>query len=263
MSSSQSKESNDVIHTRKKKLPIIRIANDIFSHAKKWYVQSKATVMREFRPNIPAFYSLLQLAAPSLCKLARLGHLMKQKNCYVRTFFKTFLFVMKNSPYLCSLHVSHCRCSKLFIVSLLWKFAISCTLNPCIAALWCRGWSLFLHWLERYSSRVFRRSRKSCCPLLRVLASNNIVLTVNFQLALPLLIAVIKILFAAFRCSVSSLVSFSFNCELFAAPVHICNHCSLSSVSCWWCGLRWANRCFLCSAVSCCVLLLPPEESLW
>lgn len=176
---------------------------------------------------------------------------------------------MKNSPYLCSLHVPHCRCSKLFIVSLLWNFAMSCTLNPCIVGLWCRGWSLFLHWLERYSSRVFRRSRKSCCPSLRVLASNNIVLTVNFQWALPLLIAVIKILFAAFsqsfcsRCSFSSLVSFSFDCELFAAPVHICNRCSLSSVSCWWCGLRWANRCFFCSTVSCCVLLLPPEESLW
>ena len=37
----------------------------------KWYVQSKATEVCEFRAKIPAFYRLLQLAAPSLCELLR------------------------------------------------------------------------------------------------------------------------------------------------------------------------------------------------
>ena len=37
----------------------------------KWYVQSKATEVCEFRAKIPAFYRLLKFAAPSLCELLR------------------------------------------------------------------------------------------------------------------------------------------------------------------------------------------------
>ena len=63
MSSSQSEERKDTSNRNRERC---------FFHVwEKWYVQSKATEVCEFRVKIPAFYRRLQLAAPSLCELLR------------------------------------------------------------------------------------------------------------------------------------------------------------------------------------------------
>ena len=44
--------------------------HDVFFHVwEKWYVQSKATEVCEFRAKFPAFYRRLHRTAPSLCEL--------------------------------------------------------------------------------------------------------------------------------------------------------------------------------------------------
>ena len=45
------------------------MANDFFHLWEKWYVQSKATAVCEFRSKIPAFYKRLQLAASPIWEL--------------------------------------------------------------------------------------------------------------------------------------------------------------------------------------------------
>ena len=78
--------------------------------------------------------------------------------------------------------------------------------------------------------------------MLPIIALKNIISTVNFQSPWPLLIAFVANSYGTFswgvcsQCSLSSSVSFALELRYFvAASIFI----SLSSVSCWWCCLRW------------------------
>ena len=70
MSSNQS-EKRTMFFTREKKKCQSQSRTMFFQGWEKWYVQSKATEVCEFRARISAFYKRLQLAAPSLCELFR------------------------------------------------------------------------------------------------------------------------------------------------------------------------------------------------
>ena len=78
--------------------------------------------------------------------------------------------------------------------------------------------------------------------MLPIIALKNIISTVNFQSLLPLLIAFVANSYGTFswgvcsQCSLSSSVSFALELRYFVAALIFI---SLSSVSCWWCCLRW------------------------
>ena len=78
--------------------------------------------------------------------------------------------------------------------------------------------------------------------MLPIIALKNIISTVNFQSALPLLIAFVANSNGTFsrgvcsQCSLSSSVSYALELRYFvAASIFTC----LSSVSCWWCCPHW------------------------
>ena len=56
-------------HVKKKQYVQSEWPTMFFHLWEKWYVQSKATAVCEFRSKIPALYKRFQLAAPPICEL--------------------------------------------------------------------------------------------------------------------------------------------------------------------------------------------------
>ena len=127
-----------------------------------------------------------------------------------------------------SLHVTHCRCSKLLIQ--LWILSISFWTHCC----WCKGCSVVRHAFKRYS---FCESCRSCSSWRLALRR-----TASFCLK------------TRSRCSLSSLLSFWIRTALFCR--YLCSWCCLrSSIPLWNLVAEFSQslckRCSRCWGVSC------------